>query len=142
MHLLKMFAMKKIVLILIPGLLLFSTSCKKALKEQPYSFLSAENFYKDAADATAAVNGIYNTFWGWGMMKQPYWLIDLDCDHAMGADWFLGNIGAGNPQAFWGINNIWSDHYLMISRANDVLENIVNTPMDADLKSRLLGEAT
>ncbi|HEY4337251.1 MAG TPA: RagB/SusD family nutrient uptake outer membrane protein [Puia sp.] len=134
--------MKKIVLIFIPALLLLSSSCKKVLKEQPYSFLSSENFYKDAADATAAVNGIYNTFWGWGMMKQPYWLIDLDCDHAMGADWFLGNIGAGNPQAFWGINNIWSDHYLMISRANDVLENIVNTPMDADLKSRLLGEAT
>lgn len=136
-----MIAMKKIFLFAIPVLLLFSTSCKKVLTEQTYSFLSTENFYKTADDATAAVNGIYNTFWGWGLMKQPYWLTDLDCDHAMGADWFLGNIGAGNPSAFWGINNIWSDHYLLISRANSVLENIVSTPMDADLKNRLMGEA-
>lgn len=116
--------------------------CNKSLTEKPYSFLSVANFYQNETDATAAVNGIYNTFWNWGMMKQPYWLTDLDCDHAMGADWFLGNIGAGNPSAFWGINNIWADHYTMISRANSVLENITKTNMDADVKNRLIGEAT
>lgn len=132
--------MKKIIffLLLAPGILTFS--CKKVLQEKPYSFLSPENFYKDQGDATAAVNGVYNTFWGWGMIKQPYWLTGLDCDHAMGADWFLGNIGAGNPSAFWGINNIWNDHYLLISRANSVLENIQKTPMDKDIKNRLTGE--
>lgn len=134
--------MKRIGSLLIAIIILSGAGCKKALQEQPYSFLSPENFYKNADDATAAVNGVYNTFWGWGLMKQPYWLTDLDCDHAMGADWFLGNIGAGNPSAFWGINNIWSDHYLMISRANSVLENITKTDMDADLKNRLIGEAT
>lgn len=134
--------MKKLSFLLISAVALFAGSCKKVLQEKPYSFLSSENFYKDASDATAAVNGIYNTFWGWGLMKQPYWLTDLDCDHAMGADWFLGNIGAGNPSAFWGINNIWGDHYLIISRANSFLENIVKTDMDAGLKNRLIGEAT
>jgi hypothetical protein len=134
--------MRQLFLFILPAALLFSTGCNKALQEKPYSFITPENFYKTAADATAAVSGVYNTFWGWGLMKQPYWLTDLDCDHAMGADWFLGNIGAGNPSAFWGINNIWADHYLMISRANSVLENIVGTPMDQDLKNRLLGEAT
>src|ERR1700754_3991122 len=104
MYLLNMFVMKNFFLISIVVVLLFSTSCKKVLTEQPYSFLSTENFYKTGDDATAAVNGIYNTFWNWGLMKQPYWLTDLDCDHADGADWFLGNIGAGNPQGFWGIN--------------------------------------
>src|SRR6201985_1524997 len=134
--------MKRIFFILLSAVTLMTSSCNKTLTEQSYSFLSPANFYKNADDATAAVNGIYNTFWGWGIMKQPYWLIDLDCDHAMGADWFLGNIGAGNPSAFWGINNIWSDHYLLISRANNVLESIVSTPMDQDLKNRLMGEAT
>jgi hypothetical protein len=75
-------------------------------------------------------------------MYQSYWLIDLDCDHADGADWFLGNIGAGNPAAFWGIDNIWSDHYLMIARANTVLENIQGASMDAGTKSRMIGEVT
>lgn len=132
--------MKKNIYFLVILFSLFA-SCNKVLEEKPYSFLSSENFYKNQDDATAAVNGIYNTLWGWGMFKQPYWLTDLDCDHAMGADWFLGNIGAGNPAAFWGINNIWSDHYLMISRANSVLENIPSTPMDADIRNRLMGEA-
>ncbi|HEY4288131.1 MAG TPA: RagB/SusD family nutrient uptake outer membrane protein [Puia sp.] len=134
--------MKRIGTLFIAISLLAGAGCKKVLREQPYSFLSQENFYKDANDATAAVNGVYNTFWGWGLMKQPYWLTDLDCDHAMGADWFLGNIGAGNPSAFWGINNIWGDHYLLITRANSVLENIAKVDMDADLKNRLIGEVT
>ncbi len=134
--------MKKFISIILPGLLFVSAGCNKVLKETSYSFLSTENFYKTASDATAAVNGIYNTFWTWGLMKQPYWLTDLDCDHAMGADWFLGNIGAGNPAAFSNINDIWTDHYLIISRANSVLENIVKTDMDPDLKNRLIGEAT
>lgn len=115
-------------------------SCNKELKETPYSFLSESNFYTDETSAIAAVSGVYNTFWNWGIMKQPYWLTDLDCDHAMGADWFLGNIGAGNPSAFWGINNIWADHYLIISRANAVLENIQGVTMDNDIKNRLMGE--
>ncbi|MBN8856079.1 MAG: hypothetical protein BGO55_16550 [Sphingobacteriales bacterium 50-39] len=134
--------MKKIFGLLISVAALFNIGCNKVLTEKPYSFLSAANFYKNEADATAAVNGVYNTFWGWGMMKQPYWLTDLDCDHAMGADWFLGNIGAGNPSAFWGINNIWGDHYLLISRANSVLENIANVNMNADIRNRLIGEVT
>ena len=134
--------MRKIFYLLLPAAMVLTMACNKVLQEKPYSFLSTENFYKDAADATAAVSGVYNTFWGWGMIKQPYWLTDLDCDHAMGADWFLGNIGAGNPSAFWGINNIWSDHYLLISRANAVLENIGKASMDQDLKNRLIGEVT
>ncbi|HEY8970413.1 MAG TPA: RagB/SusD family nutrient uptake outer membrane protein [Puia sp.] len=134
--------MKKIFGLLIGVAVLFNMACNKQLTEKPYSFLSAANFYKNEADATAAVNGVYNTFWGWGMIKQPFWLTDLDCDHAMGADWFLGNIGAGNPSAFWGINNIWGDHYLIISRANSVLENINGAAMDANTKNRLIGEVT
>ncbi len=134
--------MRKIFLIIAPALMLLASSCQKTLQEKPYSFLSPANFYQNETDATAAVNGIYNTFWGWGLMKQPYWLTGLDCDHAMGADWFLGNIGAGNPSAFWGINNIWGDHYLIISRANSVLENIGKAVMDPDIKNRLIGEAT
>lgn len=133
--------MKNIKLLLLFSFISFIIAgCNKTLQETPYSFLSTANFYKDETEATAAVNGVYNTFWGWGLIKQPYWLTDLDCDHAMGAEWFLGNIGEGNPSAFWGINNIWADHYLIISRANAVLENIDGSTMDAGIKNRLKGE--
>lgn len=135
--------MKKMIFALFAGCtLLGGISCNKALTETPYSFISPANFYKDEADAVAAVNGVYAAFWGWGLMYQSYWLIDLDCDHADGADWFLGNIGAGNPSGFWGINNIWADHYLMISRANAVLENIGGASMDEGEKNRLIGEVS
>jgi hypothetical protein len=117
------------------------SSCKKALTEKPYDFISPNNFYKDANGAVAAINGVYSTFWGWGLLKQPYWLTGLDCDYASGADWFMGNIGAGNPQGYWGIDNIWNDHFLMISRANNVLYRIPGVNMDKDLKNRILGEA-
>ena len=134
--------MKKLIFLLLAVPLLLNQSCKKALTETPYSFLSPSNFYTDSSDAIAGVNGIYSQFWSWGLMYQSYWLIDLDCDHADGADWFLGNIGAGNPSAFWGINDIWSDHYVMISRANAVLSNIQGlNSIGTDLKNRLIGEA-
>ena len=128
--------------ICVAAALLGSGACKKALTETPYSFLSPSNFYTDSSDAVAAVNGIYSQFWSWGLMYQSYWLIDLDCDHADGASWFLGNIGAGNPAAFWGINDIWADHYTMVSRANSVLANVAGmTSISQGLKNRLMGEA-
>jgi hypothetical protein len=117
------------------------SSCRKTLTEKPYDFIAPNNFYKNENDAVAAINGVYNALWGWGMLKQPYWLTGLDCDYASGADWFMGNIGAGNPQGYWGIDGIWNDHFLMIARANNVLYHVPSTKMDEDLRNRILGEA-
>ncbi len=35
-------------------------------------------------------------------MKQSYWLIDLDCDHGMGADWFPRQYRSRQPFGFLG----------------------------------------
>lgn len=126
------------------GLALLSTiSCKKALEEKPYSFYSPENFYKNESDAKAAINGVYAALYTWEMYLQPFWnMTILDDDHVSGADWYLGTTGAGNPQSYWGVDGPWVGCYTIISRANSVLENVVNiTDIDADVKKRILGEA-
>ncbi|MFD1629460.1 RagB/SusD family nutrient uptake outer membrane protein [Pseudopedobacter beijingensis] len=130
----------KIIVFLFVGASLLS-SCSKMLEEKTYDFISPNNFYQNGEDAIAAVSGVYNVLYSTGVYKAAYWLIDLDSDHASGAGWFLGSIGAGNPLAYWGINTIWNDHYLLIARANGVLANVPNIKMNEELKQRLLGEA-
>lgn len=126
-------------------LVIFSlSSCKKALMEKPYSFLSPENFYKNESDAKTAINGVYSALYTYDLYLQPIWNITmLDDDHVSGADWFLGTSGAGNPQGYWGVDGPWVGFYTIISRANTVLENVepLNQNIDADIKNRILGEA-
>lgn len=119
-------------------------SCKKALEEKPFSFLSPENFYQSESDAKTAINGVYNVLYSWDMYLQPMWnLTVLDDDHVSGADWYLGTSGAGNPQGYWGVDGPWVGCYSIIARANTVLENIekMESNIDPDIKNRILGEA-
>lgn len=126
-------------------LVIFSlSSCKKALMEKPFSFLSPENFYKNENDAKTAINGVYSALYTYDLYLQPIWnLTMLDDDHVSGTDWFLGTSGAGNPQGYWGVDGPWVGFYTIISRANTVLENIepLNQNIDNDIKNRILGEA-
>lgn len=126
------------------AVVLTSVSCKKQLEEVPYSALSPNNFYKNEADAKAAINGVYSELYSFDLFIQPFWnLTTLDDDHISGADWFLGSSGAGNPQGFWGVAGPWTGCYTIISRANTVLENVVNINSNIDpvIKERILGEA-
>ena len=130
--------------IILPVLLFSTFSCQKVLEEKPLSFLSPENFYKNEADAKAAINAVYSTLYTYDLYLQPMWnLTMLDDDHVSGADWFLGTSGAGNPQGYWGVDGPWVGCYSVISRANTVLENVatINTNIDATIKNRILGEA-
>ena len=120
------------------------SSCKKALTEKPFSFLSPENFYKNENDAKTAINGVYSALYTYDLYLQPIWnLTMLDDDHVSGADWFLGTSGAGNPQGYWGVDGPWVGFYTIISRANTVIENVepLNQNIDPDIKKRILGEA-
>ena len=125
------------------AILLFS-GCNKLLEEKPHSFLSPTQFYKNEDDAKTAINGVYSELYSWNMFLQPMWnLTMLDDDHVSGADWYLGTSGAGNPQGYWGVDGPWVGCYIMISRANTVLENVVQIQenIDSDVKNRILGEA-
>ena len=136
---------KSIIWKFILPVILFSTfSCNKVLEEKPLSFLSPENFYKNEADAKAAINAVYGALFTYDLYLQPMWnLVMLDDDHVSGADWYLGTAGAGNPQGYWGVDGPWVGCYTVISRANTVLENVekINTNIDPIIKTRILGEA-
>ena len=136
-------AISKYFIALTVAFCMVNSSCKKALEETPYSFYSPENSYKNESDAKAAINGVYAELYSWNMFYQPYWdLAILDDDHVSGADWFLGSTGAGNPQAYFGYTGPWIGGYIMIARANTVLENIPNIEnLNPDLKKRIIGEA-
>lgn len=129
--------------LLLTLILLLGGGCSKQLEEVPYSFLSPANFYKNETDAIAAINGVYNELYSFNLFIQPFWnLTLLDDDHVSGVDWFLGSSGVGNPQGFWGVDGPWTGCYTIISRANTVLENVVNiTDIDPVIKERVLGEA-
>ena len=137
--------MKKIIWIGMVALnAILISSCQKALEEKPFSFLSPENFYKNEGDAKTAIAGVYNALYTYDLYLQPMWnLTILDDDHVSGADWFLGTSGAGNPQAYWGVNGPWVGCYTIIARSNTVLENVekINENIDVDVKTRILGEA-
>nr|WP_294906777.1 RagB/SusD family nutrient uptake outer membrane protein [uncultured Lacibacter sp.] len=145
MKILFMLSYKRLLqLFIITSVALYATSCKKALEEKPYSFLSPSNFYKNESDAKTAINGVYNALYTYDLYLQPMWnLTVLDDDHVSGVDWFLGTSGAGNPQGYWGVNGPWVGCYTIIARANTVLENVaqIETGIDAEVKTRILGEA-
>lgn len=121
--------------------ILITSSCTKALEEKVYDFVSPNNFYKTEADAIAASNGVYNMLLSFGFYKQNLWTVDMDADHSSGPTWFMGSMGAGNPQDYWGTPNIWNDHYVMVARANAVLENVGTMNISEAVKNRTLGEA-
>lgn len=142
--------MKKITYYIAAGWLL-SVACVK-LDEDPQSFLSPEQFYKNQGDAIAAVNalyhqlnhdpngqqGLYNSLYNTGM---DFMSDDLDAGP-----------GSPNPdvQSLSKLSHsatvirgkeIWQQHYANINRANVALEKIPLIDFDAALKNRLLGEA-
>lgn len=119
------------------------TSCEKQLEEEAYSFLSPIQFFNNENDATAAINGVYSGLLTYDLFTQPYWnFAMLDDDHISGADWYLSFVGAGNPLAYWGWQGPWNGYYILIDRANVVLENVANiSDIDPEIKNRILGEA-
>lgn len=132
---------KFIYSILIAGVLF--SSCEKHLQEKAYSFLSPNQFFNNENDAIAAINGVYGGLLTYDLFLQPYWnFAMLDDDHVSGASWYLGFVGAGNPLTYWGWQGPWNGYYILIDRANTVLENVANIEnIDPEVKERILGEA-
>jgi len=131
------------------------TSCNK-LTEKPNSVVVASQYYKTAADATAAVTAAYNSlnsdpagdFPMYG--RQLNLLVDNNSDNqnfspsntnpdvrALGTATYV----SANSR----IQKNWQQHYYGISKANVAIDNIANIPLnqfaDTSLKPRLVREA-
>src|SRR5438046_1940206 len=69
--------MKKIAILIlfVSGIFLLCNSCKKFLTEKPYSFLTPTNFYQTAADATAALNGVFSVLQPQNYYGRTVWIV-------------------------------------------------------------------
>lgn len=134
------------------AIVLASLSACVKLDESPKSFISPEQFYKTAGDALSAVNAIYYPMVDNSTGAQPIY----NRLFYTGLDFLTDDLdaGPGSPNAEvralaklthastnLRIQQIWTEHYEGINKANIALERIPAIEMDGKLKNRLLGEA-
>ncbi len=139
--------MKKYIPILL-GVLLLVSCGKDFLKKEPHVFTDAA-FWKTAAQAEAALAGVYTPLQGEEALGGEDWC-GFECfsDNA-----YMNDNGYGDYIAMTEFrasqNNMTGDlcglsygeYYQTIKRATDVLTNVPNISMDAAQQKRILGEA-
>lgn len=138
--------MKKIVIGLALATVSLLTACDRDLNIVNPNQLTAESFWKTEADALAGVNSVYSTLHRGGISRwMPfYYIIRSDegrsqspaTDIVNNMDQFLvTDYNYGNAVG------VWSDNYIGVNRANQVIDNVPNIPMDETLRQRYIGEA-
>lgn len=127
-------------------MLLFAQSCVKKLDERPDNFIAPVNFYKNPADAIAAINAVYDPLSAWGAYEREIYLMtELSTDNMdlsgrnqerAQLDDYL--IDASNNV----ILNTWSNFFNGINRANTVSDRIPQvSSVPSALRLRIEGEA-
>jgi starch-binding outer membrane protein, SusD/RagB family len=135
----------KYLLLLLP-LSLITKSCEKKLNQINPNQQTSTTFWQNGADALSGINAAYATLIedGTYMRMTPAMLDSRGDDVHSNSPWpVLGNmgrfsLGTGDPSGYgWA----FSDYYEGVFRANQVLDNVPNITMDAELKNRILGQA-
>jgi hypothetical protein len=123
--------------------LLSLPACDNFLAPKPSDVLAPQNFYQSAADAVSAVNAVYSqTQW----VYFYYW---YQSDIATDDIFATSNFGADGHQlasytfdpTLWSLDNVWTNAYITINRANIVLDHVPSIVMDTVQRERVLGEA-
>jgi len=126
-------------------------SCNK-LNESPQSGIVASQFYKTAADATAAVSAVYSTLNSDPAADFPIYGRNLNLLTGNGSDDQVYAPSNTNPDvralgtatyvsANDRVRKVWQQHYYGISRANVAIDNIQGISIDTVLRGRLVREA-
>lgn len=117
--------------------------CNQFLEPKPTDVLAPENFYRSAADAVSAVNSVYS------QSQWVYFWIWYESDVASDDAFATPNYGADGHQlasytfdpTLWSINDLWTNAYITINKANIVLDRVPPIVMDVTERNRVLGEA-
>jgi hypothetical protein len=121
-------------------------ACKKDLTETPASFLTSSTYYKTAADAQTAINGVLSALQPQAYYQRTIYIMTecpADClapiltQNQERIDMYKLQYTPTNPE----ITNWWQNSYKLISRANDVIANVPAIKMDATQKNNILGNA-
>lgn len=133
-----------IIIMLIAGL----TACEKKLDKTNPNSVTTDQYFKTSKELERGVNAAYTTLNGSYLVGSSYvWLQDLRSDD-LGAttladergDILRGTLGVTNSY----VERIWRGWYIVIHRANGVINNTVaNHPDDptGTLKNRVVAEA-
>lgn len=137
---------RNITLGALAALLLFATACTDELNIADPNRLSTGQYYENQSQAVAAVDAIYNTLIIDGMYQRmtPIYHDGRGDEISSRSPWpFLTGLSAFTvPGTDGALEIFWAGHYIMISRANQALENIPQIEdVDAQLRERLLGQA-
>src|SRR3990170_9052416 len=124
---------------------LISVNCSTDLDVSPAGWKASNSFYKNAADAEAAVTGAYS------VLQEIYRNEHILTPNVISADDGIPFLtGAADRVALWSYTlvpantytgQIWSSAYKGIQYSNVVLARVPGIAMDEDLKNRYLGEA-
>jgi len=140
-NLLKAFRRKTAILSCLTALSV--AGCDQFLEPKPTDVLAPENFYRSAADAVSAVNSVYS------QSQWVYFWIWYESDVASDDVFATSNYGADGHQlasytfdpTLWSINDLWTNAYITINKANIVLDRVPPIVMDVAERNRVLGEA-
>ncbi|WP_236979729.1 RagB/SusD family nutrient uptake outer membrane protein [Membranihabitans maritimus] len=117
-------------------------SCQDFLREQAFSQISNDNFYKSQQDALAGVNSIYSILNDGAYFGGNGWYFgDVSADQANNGE-VTGELDVMdyNP-AINTFRGYWTILYRGINYANNVITYVPGIQMDEDLRNRYVGEA-
>lgn len=149
MNLKKHYVQKVTGIALFATLLITAQSCKKAFLDEPRQAATpAVQFWKTQDDATKAVNAMYANLHEWKNISfAPLAIESIPSDDAekgssVNDASFFNNYDNFTASSTEGQTaDFWAGQYQTINFANQVLDNVPNISMDANLKNRYLAEA-
>lgn len=137
-------------------LFIFSASaCDDFLEEDPYSFVSGENFYTSATNAELGLTGVYNVMNTGSIQNQTNQALWGRGIHylLMHGDEIIGNlpdISAANHKDIASmaynsessfVSDAWFALYVGVNRANYIIKYVPAISMDPDRKAEIIAEA-
>lgn len=137
--------MKRIILLSI--IFCFAAvACEDDLDISNPNQATVEDFWQTQSDAVAGVNAIYSTLHRGGISRWMLFYHIIHADEGLSispATPIVNNMDQFNTTDynFWGAYDVWTDLYVGVFRANQVLDKVPAIEMDEALKGRLLAEA-
>ncbi len=131
------------------SLLLFAisiVSCDDFLDRPPLGEIQEVNFFQTQEDAVLATNGVYNSLRRW-FITGGFPILDILSDEASKGSnptdaSFLNEYEQFTFAPSQGlVNQMWSNLYIGVRRANSVIQNVPDIDMNPDLRNRLVAEA-
>lgn len=136
--------MDKKIILLVFVFIGLQFSCSDFLDRQPLDEITTESFYSNADEAESAAKSMYSAVQAINWKGKSWMLEEIPSDNTT---------SGGNDPDFSPIDNFttspdnapvleyWTEHYKLVTLANQILTFVEPIEMDAQKKAAILGEA-